>query len=249
MKLHDRLQGEYQGGYQWQDELMFGQCDGNQNIRPSTLLEHMVTVASQHCRSFGMTYQEFLAQNTAFVLIRSSFIIHKMPKCFQLLSVQTWIDGIKGPYYQRVAQWVDETGAVVVSSRSDWVIIELDTRNLCKPQHDDSIFTVKAPITLPPCQKVKTVGMTLEPLPSHRVCWSEIDGNGHLHSADYGNILMNALPPRLQGVLLKEFHMEFQKELLLGDTMDISYVEPSSSQCIVVGECQGACSFKAKLCY
>lgn len=249
MDLPNRLQGLYQGGYQWQSELMFGDCDGNQNIRMYTLLEHMVTIASQHCRSYGMTYQEFQAQNTAFVLVRCSYQIHKMPKCFQFLTVQTWVDGIKGPYYQRVVQWVDETGAVVVTCRSDWVIIELDSRNLCKPQHDEALFTTKAPIDLPSCQKVKFVGLTLEPLSTHTVTWSQIDGNGHLHSADYGDILWNALPPRLQGIVPKEIHIEFQKELMLGDTLELSYVEPSPSQCIVVGDYQGACSFKAKICY
>lgn len=249
IELPNRLQGDLEGGYFWQDELFFGQCDKDMNVKMSTLLDQMVTVSSQHCRSFGMTYEAFLAGNTAFVLCRASFLIHRLPKCFELLTVQTWIDGIKGPYYQRVVQWMDETGAVAVSSRSDWVVLQLDTRTLQKARKEDSRFVTKSPVSLPPCIKIKLQDMELQPVGTHVATWSEIDGNGHLHSANYGDILWNSLPEKLQGKIPREFHMEFQKEVLLGESIQISYVQPSETECFLQGECNGGMSFKGKILF
>ncbi|MFI3250727.1 MAG: acyl-CoA thioesterase, partial [Eubacteriales bacterium] len=176
-KLPDRTQSQIDGGYLWQDELVFGQCDSALNVRISTLLEQLVNAASQHCRTFGLSYDTFLESDTAFVLTRTTLTIHKLPHCFQLLTLKTWIDGIKGPYYQRVTEWYDENDTVMVSCRSDWVIIRPSTRTLTKPDKSDTRFTTKSPVSLPPCSRVKLGDIPLEPLGSHHVVWSEIDGN------------------------------------------------------------------------
>lgn len=242
--LPERIQGPYQGGFLWQDELVFGQCDLALNVRISTLIEHLVTASSQHCRSFGMTYASFLANDVAFVLTRCTLNIHKLPVCFQHITLHTWIDGLKGPYYQRVTQWRDENDELLVSGRSDWVLIQPSTRNLCKPDKNDQRFTVKSPVILPPCQRVKLGDTALENLGSHKVSWSDIDGNGHLHCANYGDIIWNALPSSLQQKKPQRFSMEFQKEGCLNDHLEIFGGENGSAY-FVTGNCEGNASFKS----
>lgn len=246
-KLPHRIQGMMEEGYLWQDELVFGQCDFALNIRISSLLEHLVTVSSQHIRTFGMTYQAFLASDTAFVLTRTTLTIHQMPQCFQLLNLKTWIDGIKGPYYQRVTQWCDENDNVMVSGRSDWVIIQPSTRSLLKPDKTDQRFTIKSPVELPPCQRVKWGDLALTPLGEHPVVWSEIDGNGHLHSSHYGDIIWDFLPSKFQKSIPTSFTMEYQKEGFLGDVISVSGGEASPFHYYVMGESQGAPCFKASI--
>lgn len=248
-KLPDRAQGDFQGGYFWQEELFFGQCDLNLNVRLSTLVEHLVIAASQHSRSFGMTYPALLERDRAFVLTRATFTIHTLPRCFQLLTLNTWVDGMKGPYYQRVTEWRDEENRLMVSARSDWVLIQVSTRTLCKPDMNDSNFTTKSPVELPPCDRIKLGDIHLDQISAHRVVWSEIDGNGHLHCSHYPDIVSNSLPSHLQSRPLSSFSIEFQKEGCLGDIISIAGGEVGPTQYIMTGECDGASSFKASLVF
>ncbi len=243
-QLLDRKQGTMNPGFYWQDELVFGQCDSQLRIRMSTLIRQLVTISSQHCRSFGMDYVNFMERKTAFVLTRATFTIHDLPKCFQHLTIKTWVDGIKGPYYQRVLQWEDEQGKVLISSRSDWVIMELTSRNLCRPDPKHEHFTEKAPVEIPPCYRIKWKDLELQPIGEHQVQWSELDGNQHLHSGNYGDIMWNALPREIQEASVESFSIEFQKEVFLQDTMYLSGVNMDENSYIVQGESQGKACFK-----
>lgn len=246
-KMPNREQGEFQGGYLWQDELIFSQCDALLNVKMSTLLGHLVTISSQHCRSFGMSYQSFLESDIAFVLTRTTLTIHKIPQCFSLVTLNSWVDGIKGPYYQRIVQWVDDENNVMISSRSDWVLIQPSTRTLCKPDKNDPHFTPKSPVLVPPCQRVKLENIPLTPLGAHKVVWSDLDGNGHLHSAHYGDIIWDNLPEEFQKQIPASFSMEFQKEGNLGDMLELSGAEVEPSNYVVLGEINGIPCFKARI--
>lgn len=250
IKLPNRKQEKIPDGYLWQDELMFGQCDAALNIKISTLLEHLVTVSSQHIRTFGMTYEAFLESGTAFVLVRSTLTIHHLPRCFELLDLYTWIDGTKGPYYQRIVEWRDSKGDTIVSSNSDWVVIETTNRTLCKPDKNDQRFQTKSPVTVPSCQKVKLSTANKESLVTlgeHKVTRTEIDGNGHLHSSHYANIIWDFLPTHLLEKKLHSFSMEFQKEVTEGDRIIIAGTEGDAMSYLMIGTCGENETFKAKL--
>lgn len=137
----------------------------------------------------------------------------------------------------------------MVSGRSDWVTIQPSTRSLVKPDKEDLRFQHASPVSLPPCQRVKWNKEKLEFLGEYQIKWSEIDGNGHLHSSNYGDIIWNFLPPSLQDVRTEAFHMEFQKECCLGDILHISGATLSDGSFAMEGVCQEQISFKAKIIF
>lgn len=245
--LPNRNQGPIEDGFFWQDELIFGQCDRNLNVKISTLLEQLVTIASQHCRSFGMNYESFLESDTAFVLTRTTLTVHELPKCFQLITLKTWIDGIKGPYYQRVTQWFDEENKLMVSGRADWVLIAPSSRQFLKPDKSDSRFITKSPVEILPCERIKFQDVSFEKIGEHQVVWTEIDGNGHLHSAFYSDIVYNHLPEGLRKASAKSFSIEFQKESYLDDVITLSLGEVGGNHYIITGESKGVPNFKCSI--
>lgn len=252
VNLPQRRQETIGEGYLWQDELFFGQCDGYLNVKMSTLLEHLVTASSQHLRSFGMTYPVFLGMGRAFVLVRCTYQFFRMPKCFELLTVKTWIDGMKGPYYRRVAQWEDENQVPVVICRSEWVVIDTETRMICKPDKDDSIFQKKSPLEFLPCEKVK-IPLELTDnfldLGKCEVKWSDVDGNAHLHSSKYVDMIWDCMPEFLRSIVLKKFSLELQKESVIGDVISISGLSIDANTYYIEGKCGGNPTFKAKFSY
>lgn len=252
-----RNQGEYLGGYQWQEEILFHQGDSTLHARMSTLISHLVSVAGQHYRHYGKSYQRFLDEDTAYVLTRATFHIHKLPPCFQLLNINTWIDGTKGPFYQRVVQWQEAEaginqleGEVLVECRSDWVIMAPSTRSLVKPDKNDPLIQFESPLTLPPHQRIKiSDGTLLEKRGDHTVVWSEIDANGHLYSGHYGDIIWNILPEHLRLLTPTIFRIEYIKECSQGDVISLSGMEITPLEYTVLGNCNDNLSFKAVITF
>ena len=51
------------------------------------------------------------------------------------------------------------------------------------------------------------------------VRWSDLDGNGHLFSGNYGDIIWDALPEDLQAQPPREFQINYSREAVLGDVL------------------------------
>ena len=61
----------------------------------------------------------------------------------------------------------------------------------------------------------------LEALGERKVVWSDLDGNGHLFSGNYGDIVWDYLPADLQGRTVKEFSINYSREAKFGDSISI----------------------------
>jgi len=53
------------------------------------------------------------------------------------------------------------------------------------------------------------------------VRWSDLDGNGHVYSGNYGDIVWDALPEDLQSAPLRELYVNYSKEAVLGETIGL----------------------------
>jgi len=58
-------------------------------------------------------------------------------------------------------------------------------------------------------------------LGTRKVVWSDLDGNGHLYSGRYGDIIWDFLPEDLQDKELKEFYINYSKEATFGQELKI----------------------------
>ena len=61
----------------------------------------------------------------------------------------------------------------------------------------------------------------LEELGTRKVVWSDLDGNGHLYSGRYGDIIWDFLPEDLQDKELKEFYINYSKEATFSQELKI----------------------------
>ena len=59
----------------------------------------------------------------------------------------------------------------------------------------------------------------MEELGTRRVVWSDLDGNGHVYSGNYGDFVWDYLPADLQEQLPKEFFINYSKEATLGQEL------------------------------
>ena len=206
--------------YLRQQQLIFADCDRYQRARVSTLLSIAAAVAGADYDARGLTYEKLYEMREVFLLARAALRIHRIPKALQRVDITTWEDGVKGAHMQRVYEISDEAG-VMVSIRSDWILVDPVTRHIMRPGTFTARELHSCPKTIdaPATKKVLLPREGLEELGLRRVVWSDLDGNGHVYSGNYGDFVWDYLPADLQEKLPREFHINYSKEATLGQEL------------------------------
>ena len=233
-----------------QEELIFGQCDRNENARMAAILDKVASFGGYDYDARGMTREVLLEMGYAFLLSRVAIRVHRRPKYGDVLTVQTWENGAKGAHMQRVFEMTDQKGELCVSAKSDWVLVHPETHKIQRPRsfvHEEFVPCPK-PIDCPEPKKIVLPKEGLEELGTRKVVWSDLDGNGHLYSGRYGDIVWDYLPAELQDEMPRDFYLNYSKEATLGQELQLlGYREENAYRMEGVGE-NGVC-FTALLEY
>ena len=221
MILENFKQDLLENGYFRQEELIFADCDRYQRARISGLLNKAAAYAGYDYDARGLTHEVLFEMGEVFLLSRLALRIHRIPMAGEVLDITTMENGAKGAHMQRVYEMADRSGAVCVSIKSDWILVNPATRKIMRP----SAFTAKPLMTCdrvigcPDTKKIVLPHEGLTELGLRTVRWSDLDGNGHLYSANYGDIIWDYLPCDLQERTPREFYINYNHEATLGETL------------------------------
>ena len=206
-----------------QEELVFWDCDREKRMRVSAMLSKMAAFAGYDYDARGLTHEKLYAMREVFLLSRAAVKIHTCPRARDLLDLTTWENGARGAHMQRVFEMRDQAGRLCISAKTDWILVDPITRKILRP----SSFTAK-PLTTcdkaidcPEPKKIVLPHEGLEDLGIRRVRWSDLDGNGHLYSGNYGDIVWAALPADLQPRVPREFYINYSKEATLDEELQL----------------------------
>lgn len=212
-----------ENSYSRQEELVFWDCDREQRARVSALLSKLGAFAGYDYDARGLTHEVLRANREVFLISRAVLRIHDCPHAGDVLEITTWENGARGAHMQRVYEMRDRTGALRVSSKTDWILVDPVTRKILRP----SSFTAKAitvcpqEIDCPEPRKITLPREGRENRGSRTVRWSDLDGNGHLFSGNYGDYVWDALPEDLQVRVPREFYINYSREAVLGDELKL----------------------------
>ena len=190
-----------ENSYFRQEELTFADCDLNKNARVSALLRKVANYAGYDYDARGLTHEKLLEMREAFLLSRIAVKIHRCPRAQEVLDITTWENGVRGAHMQRVYEMADQEGRRPGS------------------------FTAKAltvcpkEIDCPEPRKIVLPREEAEELGIRQIRWSDLDGNGHVYSANYGDIVWDYLPGDLQERIPREFYINYSKEATLGEDL------------------------------
>lgn len=206
-----------------QEELVFADCDRNKRARIATLLSMAAASAGHDYDARKLPYEKLYALREVFLLSRLCLNMHRCPTAGELLTVTTWENGAHGAQVQRVFEITDGAGELCVSVRSEWILVNPETRKILRP----SAFTAK-PITVcpkaidcPACKKILLPKEGLTDLGTRKIVWSDLDGNGHVYSGNYGDIIWDYLPCDLQDRVPQTFYINYSKEATLGEELHL----------------------------
>lgn len=220
-----------ENSYSRQKELTFADCDRNKNVRIAALLRMAADCAGHDYNARGLTHEKLLETRQAFLLSRIALRIHRHPRAWEVLTVTTWENGAKGAHMQRVYEMTSQTGQLCVSMKSDWILVDPVSRRILRP----GAFTAKPlghcpkEIDCPDTQKLLLPKEGGTELGLRQVVWSDLDGNGHLYSGRYGDIVWDFLPEDLQSQAPREFYINYSKEATLGQALRLTGFRESSS--------------------
>ena len=221
--MEDFKQSLTENSYTRQEELVFRDCDREKRMRVASILSKMAAFAGYDYDARGLTHEMLYDRREVFLLSRIAVCIHDCPHARDVLTITTWENGAKAAHMQRVFEMADQTGRLCISAKSDWILVDPITRKILRP----SSFTAK-PLTTcdrvidcPEPKKIVLPHEGLEDLGIRRVRWSDLDGNGHLFSGNYGDIVWDALPADLQTRVPREFYINYSKEATLGQELQL----------------------------
>ena len=220
--MEDFHQKVTETGYSREIELDFSHCDRNQRMRMGTILTLAAAAAGHDYDARGLTYEILYEKREVFLLSRLSVRVHRCPCVRDVLQINTWEDGARGAHLQRVYEYRTRAGELCISIRSDWILVDPISRKILRPSQFTArpITTSGVEIDCPRPTKV-TLPAEAEPLGSRIVRWSDLDGNGHLFSGTYGDIVWDALPADLQERVPAEFTINYSREATLGEELQL----------------------------
>ena len=230
-------------GYAREEELTWSDCDRNQTMRIGAIATKAALYGGYDYDQRGWPREKLLALGQVFLLSRMAFRIHRNPKNKERLTTRTWEKGVKGPHMQRVYLVTDEAGALCIAMRSDWILVNPTDRKILRP----SAFTACPTgnydgfIDCPETMKIVLPKEKLEDLGERKVVWSDLDGNGHLFSGKYGDIVWDAMPEDLQCRTPREFFLNYNREATLGQTIRMQGCRKENTYCMEGAGPNGVC--------
>ena len=223
--MKDFEQRLYEVGYSRQRELNFLDCDRNKQVRIGALLSILSIWGGYDYDARGLTHEKLTEMRQVFLLSRAAMKIHCRPVNGEVLRVDTWEDGFRGPHFRRVYRIFDGAETLCVSAKSDWLLVDPASRKIMRP----ASFTARTvpascglDIDCPEPKKIRPPSDAPQELGARPVRWSDLDGNGHLFSGNYGDIVWDFLPDDLQSRPVDTFAINYSREVTLGDDLRLT---------------------------
>lgn len=208
----------------------------------SQLLRIMQDIAADDADRRGGGMDALLAKNCTWVLVKLRIDIARMPQPGQEIWISTWPMKSRLGIYPRAYEICDGQGERLVSARSTWVIMDIDSRSLINGESRGvAIAGEEDGEKLRPQRKicVPEGGAAYELTPAE----NQIDRNGHMNNAAYLDAVEPMLPEEYRGRELRGIAVDYEHEILPGRHAAVRAVAQDDS-CFFEGSMEGRVCFR-----
>lgn len=206
--------------YREEMRILTKDCDLTGQWRPSAILEVMQEMAGIHAALIGVGRNVLIQQNIIWVLTRVEVVMDRYPCIGDTISVETFPMPVRRWFFPRYFIFRDEHGQEIGRAGSLWVLLDINTRKMVKPDAAAALMPdnsdLLAPLGLP--ATVTEVSGTLESF-THTPTYTDLDINGHVNNTKYMDWCCNALGiDTMRGNHLSRFDINYNLEILPGQT-------------------------------
>lgn len=153
-------------------------------LKPSVLLYFVQEVSGQHAALLGTDWESLANKNLFWAIIRHKIQITRMPIAGEKLHLQTWPMPTTRTAFPRATVAYDDQGQEVFRTVALWVLMDLESRTMVLPGKSGVNVPgilrgteLDSPGSLPPAE--------LSDTRLRRVCFTELDRNGHMNNTRY----------------------------------------------------------------
>lgn len=198
-------------------------CDEDDRLTLWGLARLFQDVAGDHSDSLGVGFNGLKPFNKAWVLTHVYYSILRFPSAGERLTLKTWAKPDNGLIAPRDYQLIDADGNVCASSTSNWVIIDLVSRRVCRLGDIITKYS-KETIHSTKYQKLDKIIMPsdMDYLKKIDIPYSALDHTRHVNNAEYLKWICDSIPeickPRSVGrPEIRELEINYLKETKYGD--------------------------------
>ena len=191
--------------------------------KTSCLLHFAQEAAGGHCLELALDWDTLAKRNLFWAVIRNKMHITRQPIAGETITVETWPMPTTRSAFPRSTVAYDEKGNEVFRSISLWVLMDTNTRAMILPGKSgiDLAGTIRgnelaAPGSLQPLET--------ENCAARRVCFTDLDKNGHMNNTRYMDWIDDLLPATFHaGHTPRELTLCYLSEAREGDETDIRW--------------------------
>ena len=196
-------------------------CTGR--LRPSAILYFAQEVAGQHCKELSLDWETLASKGLFWAVLRHRVQITRLPRSGETVRIETWPMPTARTYYPRSTVAYDAEGNELFRSIGMWVLMDASSRAMILPGKSgvtvDGMLTgteLAAPGSLAARQ--------LEKINQRRVCYTDLDRNGHMNNTKYLEWISDLLPSAFHKEhTLTEFTVCYHAEAREGHQMHMSW--------------------------
>ena len=196
-------------------------CRGR--LMPSKLLYLMQEVAGTHFARLSMDYEALAEKGLFWAITRNKVQITRLPLRGEKIRLETWPMPTTRVAYPRSIVAYDEAGNEVFRSITLWVLMDLGSRSMILPGRSG----IAVDGTLRGNELATPLGLpakALESRSSRRVCFTDLDRNGHMNNTKYLDWIWDLLPGGFHAShSLREFTVCYLSEAREGQELNLSW--------------------------
>ena len=204
--------------YREDTRILTRDCDLTGQWKPSAILETMQEMAGIHGTLIGVGRNALLQKGVVWVLTRVEVVMDRYPRIGEVVSIETFPMPVRRWFFPRYFIFRDEQGQEIGRAGSLWVLLDVNTRKMAKPDICSALMPdnsdLLAPLGLP--ATVAEVSGTLETC-THTPVYADLDVNGHVNNTKYMDWCCNALGiETMTAYCLSRFDVNYNLEILPG---------------------------------
>lgn len=233
-------------------ELYFKDCDTNEKAKISTILAFACDTAVKAYYIIGVSHERMMNEKQVLLLAKYHVRFLKVPKAGEKINIQTWEYGVKSGLILRNFEIFDSNNQVCYQISSTWVAVNPDTKMIIRGDRFKLkvIDKIERPIDCEPFTRISLNTKDLKYIGTRIIYKSDLDANNHVNNAKYGDIATDYLPDALSSKELKDFYISYDKEIKLGDKLDIfAYDDLVENSYYIVGKVEDSIHFHTKFVY
>lgn len=196
-----------------------GEVGEGNDLKIGAFMRGMQDAANYHLHREGITVKHIMDVDMAFILTRLVIEIYDLPSNNGVLSFKTWHKGKKGISFLRDFI-ITCDGKEVAKASTSWVLLDTKTKTILRPK----VF----PYDLSMYEMDSGVVFEKEPFPedltffgNRTIVYSDLDSNGHVNNAKYGDIITDVLFAHSCQKKIEQLDIHFLSEAKKGAEMGL----------------------------